>query len=64
MFTMELDLSADHQHLTCQNCGVVWCVVCLMREGQPVPLSPSWLAEREKLARYRTKFQVGGFSMN
>ena len=42
-FTMELDLSKDHQHIACERCETVWCAVCLGRIE--VKISRQWLEQ-------------------
>jgi hypothetical protein len=41
---MELDLTLDHQHLTCPGCERVWCAVCIARVE--VPISEEWERRR------------------
>jgi hypothetical protein len=47
MFTMELDLTQDHQHIACERCERVWCAVCIARTE--VEISPEWL-QRQRVA--------------
>jgi len=51
MFTMELDVDKDHQHLVCSNCEAVWCFVCIERKD--IKISKKWLEEQLKLAELR-----------
>jgi hypothetical protein len=46
-FTMEMDLSKDHQHIACERCEIIWCAVCLGRVE--VKISRQWL-EQQRLA--------------
>lgn len=45
-YTMELDLTADHQHIACECCERVWCAVCIGRFE--VQISPEWLKRQQK----------------
>jgi hypothetical protein len=47
MFTMEMDLEKDHQHLYCERCERVWCTVCVARVE--VHISEEWL-KRQRVA--------------
>jgi hypothetical protein len=44
MFTMEMDLDKDHQHIVCQRCERVWCAVCIGRFE--VDISDRWLKQQ------------------
>jgi hypothetical protein len=43
-FTMEMDLSKDHQHIACERCEIIWCAVCLGRVD--VKISRQWLDQQ------------------
>jgi hypothetical protein len=43
-YTMEMDLSKDHQHIACERCEIIWCAVCLGRID--VKISREWLKQR------------------
>jgi hypothetical protein len=43
-FTMEMDLSKDHQHIACERCEIIWCAVCLGRVE--VKISRAWLEQQ------------------
>jgi hypothetical protein len=45
MFTMEMDLTKDHQHIACERCERVWCAVCVGRFE--VNISERWLKQRK-----------------
>jgi hypothetical protein len=47
MFTMEMDMTQDHQHLYCERCERVWCAVCIGRVE--VRISEEWL-KRQRVA--------------
>jgi hypothetical protein len=47
MFTMEMDMEEDHQHLYCERCERVWCTVCIGRFE--VKVSEEWL-RRQRVA--------------
>ena len=47
MFTMEMDMEEDHQHLYCERCERVWCAVCIGRFE--VKVSEEWL-KRQRVA--------------
>jgi hypothetical protein len=47
MFTMEMDMEQDHQHLFCQRCERVWCAICIGRFE--VEVSEEWL-KRQRAA--------------
>ena len=44
-FTMELDMSLDHQHIACQRCERIWCAQCVGR----FEISDEWL-KRQRVA--------------
>lgn len=44
-FTMQMDMTLDHQHVACERCERVWCAVCLGR--WEVEISPEWLRRRQ-----------------
>ncbi len=44
MFTMELDMDKDHQHIVCERCERVWCAVCVGRFE--VQVSERWLKQQ------------------
>jgi hypothetical protein len=43
-FTMEMDLSKDHQHIACERCEIIWCAVCIGRID--VKISRQWLDQQ------------------
>lgn len=43
-FTMEMDLTKDHQHIACERCERIWCAVCLGRVE--VKISRKWLEQQ------------------
>jgi hypothetical protein len=45
MFTMEMDLDKDHQHLVCQRCERVWCAKCIARVE--IKVSERWLKQQK-----------------
>ena len=47
-FTMELDMSLDHQHIACQRCERIWCAQCIGRFELKV--SDEWLKRRRVAA--------------
>jgi len=46
-FTMELDMSLDHQHIACQQCERIWCAQCVGRFE--LRISDEWL-KRQRVA--------------
>jgi len=47
-FTMELDLTLDHQHLACERCERIWCARCLGRFE--VKISGEWFKRQRAAA--------------
>jgi hypothetical protein len=46
-YTMELDMTLDHQHIACERCERIWCAQCIGRFELKV--SDEWLT-RQRVA--------------
>ncbi len=43
-YTMQLDLTQDHQHIACERCERIWCAKCIGRFE--VKISEEWLKQQ------------------
>lgn len=45
-YSMEMDMTLDHQHVTCGNCGATWCLQC-----KEVKVDPQWLMQQQAASK-------------
>jgi hypothetical protein len=49
-YSMEMDMSKDHQHIQCQNCAAMWCLICTT-----VEVDPEWLRQVQAVGQAASK---------